>query len=497
MSVLADCAQIEIASAGELRAWLATHHRQTGSIWLVTWKKGKGPHVSYAEIVDQALCYGWIDSRPAKLDGSRSMLLLSPRRPGSNWSAINRAKVEALAERGLLAPPGIAVIARAKADGSWSALAEVDANVPPADLQAALEACEGAGPMWDRMPPSSRRGILEWITSAKTGETRARRVAETARLAALGLKANFPAGRNKIVMLALAALALAVTLAGQKVAAQTVKPREALVVSHLIGSDRMVITAQPHFAGAISSLTFRGQNYVNAADHGRLMQGAIAFNGRFECLNPTQAGGSRDRLNIARRSSSRRLLARTSMDGFEVKTRMAWWMRPGMSCVIPGVGRAPVENKGRLSDVTYAQRHRFTARGLANATAVSITYMSPKLWNSAVVEALTIYTPPEFDTFHDFDPATGAITPHPVPVHDERAPPPILSTADGAHAVAFVSLSPGATYFRGRFEDTTKISLVYRPPGPFGGTFTADAVWIVGTRNEVADTMQALARAGE
>lgn len=190
--------RVEAASLDEWRAWLAAHHRQADSIWLVRWKKGRGPHLAYADVVDEALCWGWIDSLPRKLDDERSMLLLSPRRAGSAWSAVNKAKVERLIAEGRMQAAALTKIEMAKADGSWDRLNEVDALKVPDDLARALSA-EGqdAARNFAAFSPSSRRGILEWITQARHPETRTRRVADTARLAALGLRANFPEAKGR------------------------------------------------------------------------------------------------------------------------------------------------------------------------------------------------------------------------------------------------------------------------------------------------------------
>jgi uncharacterized protein YdeI (YjbR/CyaY-like superfamily) len=194
---LGDLDRIEIASLEQWRSWLAANHRQTQSIWVVTWKKASGgPHVPYGDIRDEALCWGWIDSRPAKLDASRSMLLLSPRRPGSGWSAVNKGRIEVLRKSGRLAAAGLAAIERAKADGAWDILNGVETLEPPADVAAALAKARATA-RFEAFAPSSRRAILEWIALAKRPETRARRVAEAARLAALGLRANFPEARGR------------------------------------------------------------------------------------------------------------------------------------------------------------------------------------------------------------------------------------------------------------------------------------------------------------
>lgn len=166
--------RVEIDSLAAWRDWLAAHHEQTASIWLVSWKKGDPRHLPYGDRRDEALCWGWIDSLPAKLDAARTMVLMSPRRRGSRWSAINRARVAALEAEGRMAVPGRAAVAAAQADGSWSALDMVD--TVPADLAAALAAAVAeAG--WQALAPSLRRGLLEGLLDVKRPETRARRIA--------------------------------------------------------------------------------------------------------------------------------------------------------------------------------------------------------------------------------------------------------------------------------------------------------------------------------
>ena len=194
-----DFDKVEVRSRAELRDWLSENAAAVGkSIWLVTFKKGKGPSVSYDDIVEEAICFGWIDSRVSKLDEDRTMLLLSPRRVSSSWSAVNKRRVEKLLEQGLITPRGLSMIEQAKASGAWDRLNEVDALIEPDDLKSALAATAFAMENWNLMAASSRRGILEWIGSAKRSETRAERVERTAQLAGKGLKANFPDGRNRI-----------------------------------------------------------------------------------------------------------------------------------------------------------------------------------------------------------------------------------------------------------------------------------------------------------
>lgn len=183
--------RVEIVSRAGWRAWLAAHHDRSPGIWLVTWKKATGDrYVSYDDVVREALAFGWVDSVPRTLDAERSQLLLTPRKPGSNWSRANKERIAGLEAAGLMAPAGAAAVAAARADGSWSALDDVEDLVEPADLAAALDAVPEARRQWDAFPRSARRGILEWIGNAKRAPTRAARVAETARLAAQGVRAN-------------------------------------------------------------------------------------------------------------------------------------------------------------------------------------------------------------------------------------------------------------------------------------------------------------------
>ena len=185
-------ARVEITSRPEWRAWLEENHSDAPGIWLVTHKKGAAPerHVPYDDVVEEALCFGWVDSLPRKLDDARSMLLVTPRKPGSSWSRVNKERVERLEAAGRIAPAGSAAIERAKRDGSWTALDDVEAGVEPDDLREALDANPDARRHWDAFPRSVKRGILEWIGTAKKPETRRKRVTETATLAAENVRAN-------------------------------------------------------------------------------------------------------------------------------------------------------------------------------------------------------------------------------------------------------------------------------------------------------------------
>jgi uncharacterized protein YdeI (YjbR/CyaY-like superfamily) len=183
--------QLTIGSRTQWRAWLAAHHDRAAGVWVVTYKKGSGgPYVAYDEVVEEALCFGWIDSLRRTLDADRSQLLVTPRQRGSRWSRVNKQRIQRLTAAGRLAPAGLAAVTNAKADGSWTALDAVEDLLEPEDLRAALDAEPNARVSWDGFPRSTKRAILEWITTAKRPATRASRVAETARLAAQGVRAN-------------------------------------------------------------------------------------------------------------------------------------------------------------------------------------------------------------------------------------------------------------------------------------------------------------------
>lgn len=183
--------RVEVTSRADLRAWLLANHEQRQSVWLVTWRKAEPVrHLGYDAIVEEVLCFGWVDSLPRALDAERTMLLLSPRKPGSAWSAVNKARVARLEAAGLVHPAGQAKIEAARRDGSWSFLDDVDRLEIPDDLQVSLAAYPLARSHFDAFPPSTRRGILEWIKQARRPETRARRVNETARLAQDNIRAN-------------------------------------------------------------------------------------------------------------------------------------------------------------------------------------------------------------------------------------------------------------------------------------------------------------------
>lgn len=183
--------RVPVESRAAWRAWLAAHHAASPGVWCVTWKQGSGgPRVPYDDVVEEALCFGWVDSLPRKLDDRRTMLLVTPRKRGSAWSALNKDRVERLTAAGLMAPAGLAAVDAARADGSWARIDAAQALEVPDDLATALAGNADAARHWAAFPPSARRGILEWIAQARRPETRAARVATTVAEAAANRRAN-------------------------------------------------------------------------------------------------------------------------------------------------------------------------------------------------------------------------------------------------------------------------------------------------------------------
>ena len=173
------------------RAWLEQHHARSEGVWLVSYKKATDKaRFDYDEAVEEALCFGWIDSKPNKLDDERAMLWFAPRKVGAGWSRLNKARAEKMIAAGQMTPAGLAKIEAAKQDGSWNALDAIEELAIPPDLDRALNANPIAAQYFQGFPRSVKRAILEWIANAKKPETRARRIEETARLAAQNVRAN-------------------------------------------------------------------------------------------------------------------------------------------------------------------------------------------------------------------------------------------------------------------------------------------------------------------
>ncbi|MEM7699675.1 MAG: YdeI/OmpD-associated family protein [Verrucomicrobiota bacterium] len=185
-----DLEEVEVFSLKQLRGWFEKHHQQAESIWLITFKKAvPEKYLSNADVVDTCVCFGWIDGRRKKLDESRTMQLLSPRKT-AHWAKSYQERYTRLEREGLLHPAGIAKADEAKASGAWDEMKDVDALIAPADLTEALAKSPPAAENYERFPDSAKRDILRWIQLAKKPETRARRIIETVSKARVNRRAS-------------------------------------------------------------------------------------------------------------------------------------------------------------------------------------------------------------------------------------------------------------------------------------------------------------------
>jgi len=184
----ADSAQIlTIRSRADLRAWLAENHSGAPTVWLASFKRHHPEYLAYEPIVEELLCWGWIDSVTRALDADRSMMPIAPLSPKPARSAINKAHVDRARASGAMTPAGEAKVALALASGQWDFRNDVDALIAPDDLLAALDA-KGLRGFWELTPRSVRRGTLEWIKTAKMASTRVKRIADVTTSAASGLR---------------------------------------------------------------------------------------------------------------------------------------------------------------------------------------------------------------------------------------------------------------------------------------------------------------------
>ncbi len=176
------------ATAEEFGAWLEEHHETETELMVGFYKKGSGkPSLTWAEAVEQALRFGWIDSVRRSLDDASYTNRFTPRKPRSNWSLINVAKVEELKRRGLMAPAGLrAYEARTpERTGVYSSERKQPAELPP-EFERRLRSNRSAWRWFEARPPSYRRSAIHWVTSAKREETRLRRLGQLIECAADG-----------------------------------------------------------------------------------------------------------------------------------------------------------------------------------------------------------------------------------------------------------------------------------------------------------------------
>jgi uncharacterized protein YdeI (YjbR/CyaY-like superfamily) len=191
MSALDDAPDVEAHDRRTWRAWLEEHHATSRGAWLVTWRPSSGRvGLDYEAAVEEALCFGWVDSTGGRVDEDRSKLYFAPRKGRSVWAASNKARVERLIADGRMAPAGLAAIDRAKADGSWTIYDSVERLEIPPDLGAALLARAPAAANFAAFPPSARKQLLAWVALARRPETRAERIKTIAEAASRNERAR-------------------------------------------------------------------------------------------------------------------------------------------------------------------------------------------------------------------------------------------------------------------------------------------------------------------
>ena len=185
MSALDDAQLVHADDRATWRAWLEANHATSSGAWLVTWRRRSGRlGLDYEAAIEEALCFGWVDSTAGRVDDDRGKLYFAPRKPRSGWAATNKARIERLLAEGRMAPAGVAAIDRAKANGSWEVLDSAERLVVPADLAAALDARPPAAANFAGFPPSARKQMLGWVALARRPETRAARIRQIADAAA-------------------------------------------------------------------------------------------------------------------------------------------------------------------------------------------------------------------------------------------------------------------------------------------------------------------------
>jgi len=186
----ADLPILSFENPEAFAAWLSEHHAGSPGLWLKLAKKGSGiASVNYAEALDVALCYGWIDGQKGSFDESWWLQKFTPRGARSIWSKINREKALALIANGRMQPAGLAEIERAERDGRWEAAYDSQSKAEvPADLAAALAASPAAQAFFATLDSANRYAVLFRVHGAKRPETRARRIAQFVEMLARGEK---------------------------------------------------------------------------------------------------------------------------------------------------------------------------------------------------------------------------------------------------------------------------------------------------------------------
>lgn len=171
------------------RKWLEKNHAESPGIWLIYYKKTAGKsRLPYEDAVEEALCFGWIDSTVRKLDEERYIQRFTPRKPKSIWSKLNKQRVEKMMAAGLMTKAGIALVEKAKSDGSWDIMNKIDQLLVPQELEKAFAKNKKAKINFENFSVSVRRMFLHWVNSAKLPVTRKARIKQTVLMSAAGKK---------------------------------------------------------------------------------------------------------------------------------------------------------------------------------------------------------------------------------------------------------------------------------------------------------------------
>ena len=171
-------------NSSDWREWLKKNHKNEGFVWLIFYKKKSAKHnLSWSQAVDEAICFGWIDSVKKTLDDERYIQYFSKRKPKSIWSRINKDKVKTLTKQGLMREAGLSCVRVAKENGSWTILDTVEQLIIPEDLEDEFQQYPNSKDYFQSLSQSIRKGILYWVISAKKEETRKKRIKEIAEMA--------------------------------------------------------------------------------------------------------------------------------------------------------------------------------------------------------------------------------------------------------------------------------------------------------------------------
>ena len=188
---LANFEEVYAPNQAAWRTWLSENFETSPGVWLIYYKKDADePSVTWDEAVEEALCYGWIDSKVNRVDETRYKQVFTPRKAGSVWSKVNKERLARLVGEGKMTPTGQIKIDQAKADGSWTFLDSVENLEVPDDLTDALQKRKGAWPNFQAFPDGSKKQILLWVKTAKREETRTKRIRETVEKAARNERAR-------------------------------------------------------------------------------------------------------------------------------------------------------------------------------------------------------------------------------------------------------------------------------------------------------------------